>query len=101
MNETVRIGLLARTGVQQITLIDFDSVELLNLDRLLHAYPRDARMARSKVEVLGNAIKRSATASPFEVKMIDRSIFEEEGFRAALTRENLNNLRTTLSVRRP
>ena len=75
---------LARTGFQHIILIDFDTVEELNLDRLLHAYPRDARMARSKVEVLGKAIKRSATASAFKVEMIDSSIVEEEGFRAAL-----------------
>lgn len=75
---------LARTGIQHITLIDFDTVEELNLDRLLHAYPRDARMARSKVQVLGKAIKRSATASGFKVEIIERSIIEEEGFRAAL-----------------
>ncbi len=75
---------LARTGFQHVKLIDFDTVEELNLDRLLHAYHRDARMARSKVQVLGKAIKRSATASPFEVEMIERSIVEEEGFRAAL-----------------
>jgi molybdopterin-synthase adenylyltransferase len=75
---------LARTGFQHIVLIDFDTVEQLNLDRLLHAYPRDARMARSKVKVLGKAIKRSATASAFEVEMIERSIVEEEGYCAAL-----------------
>lgn len=75
---------LARTGFQHITLIDFDTVEALNLDRLLHAYPRDARMARSKVKVLGKALKRSATASLFEVDMLEWSIVEEEGFRAAL-----------------
>ena len=75
---------LARTGFEHIVLIDFDTVEELNLDRLLHAYPRDARMARSKVEVLGKGIKRSATASTFKVEMIDSSIVEEEGFRAAL-----------------
>jgi hypothetical protein len=75
---------LARTGFQHITLIDFDTVEELNLDRLLHAYPRDARMARSKVAVVGKAIKRSATAAPFTVEMIEHSICEDEGFRAAL-----------------
>ena len=75
---------LARTGFQHVTLIDFDSVEELNLDRLLHACRRDARMARSKIEVLGKAIKRSATATRFQVEMIDRSIVEEDGFKAAL-----------------
>jgi hypothetical protein len=75
---------LARTGFQHVTLIDFDTVEELNLDRLLHAYPRDARMARSKVSVIGKAIKRSATAESFTVNMVEHSIVEEEGFRAAL-----------------
>ncbi len=75
---------LARTGFSNVTLIDFDTVEEINLDRLLHAYRRDARMARSKVAVLGRALKRSATAAEFEVDMIERSIVEEDGFRAAL-----------------
>jgi len=75
---------LARTGFQHVTLIDFDTVEEVNLDRLLHAYPRDARTARAKVQVIGKAIRRSATAPVFNVEMIERSIVEEEGFRAAL-----------------
>jgi ThiF family protein len=75
---------IARTGFQRVSLIDFDTVEELNLDRLLHAYPRDARMARAKVQVLGKAIKRSATASNFQVEMIEHSIVENEGFQAAL-----------------
>src|SRR5215470_9734666 len=37
--ECVVAEALARTGIQHIRLIDFDSVEELNLDRLLHAYP--------------------------------------------------------------
>jgi molybdopterin-synthase adenylyltransferase len=75
---------LARTGFEHITLIDFDTVEELNLDRLLHAYPRDARMVRSKVEVVGRAISKSATAMPFAARQVEHSIVEEEGFRAAL-----------------
>lgn len=38
---------LARVGVEWITLLDFDTVEAVNLDRLLHASPRDARLARA------------------------------------------------------
>jgi molybdopterin/thiamine biosynthesis adenylyltransferase len=75
---------LARTGFRQIVLVDFDSVEELNLDRLLHAYLRDVVMARSKVTVLGRAIKRSATAEGFDVDMVESSIVEELGFRKAL-----------------
>jgi molybdopterin/thiamine biosynthesis adenylyltransferase len=75
---------LARTGFQRVSLIDFDTIEELNLDRLLHAYRRDARMARAKVQVLGKAIRRSATASDFQVDMIEHSIVEDMGFQAAL-----------------
>jgi hypothetical protein len=60
------------------------TIEELNLDRLLNAHMRDVRMARSKVEVIGRAIRLSATAQQFSVNEIERSIIEEEGFRAAL-----------------
>jgi hypothetical protein len=70
---------LARTGIAHITLIDFDTVELHNLDRLLHAYPRDARMARAKVQVLGKAIRRSSTAANPQIDSIEYSIIEPQG----------------------
>jgi hypothetical protein len=75
---------LARMGVAFIRLIDFDGVELLNLDRLLHATRRDATLRRAKVDVLAAALRRGATASPFHAEPLEWSITEEEGFRAAL-----------------
>jgi ThiF family len=75
---------LARMGIQHINLIDFDSVETVNLDRLLFSTQRDAQLRRSKVEVLGRALRKSATASPFTVEELESSIVEEDGFRAAL-----------------
>lgn len=75
---------LARMGITNVRLFDFDAVELVNLDRLLHATRRDALLQRPKVEVLARALKRSATASPFTVDALEWSINEEEGFRAAL-----------------
>ena len=75
---------LARTGVGRITLIDFDTIERINLDRLLHATRLDAMLHRSKVACLGRALRLSATASAFAVDEIDQSIVEEEGFRSAL-----------------
>jgi molybdopterin/thiamine biosynthesis adenylyltransferase len=75
---------LARTGIAHITLIDFDTIERLNLDRLLHATRLDAMLHRSKVACLGRALRSSATAKPFAVNEIDHSIVEDEGFRAAL-----------------
>jgi hypothetical protein len=73
---------LARTGIARVTLIDFDSVETLNLDRLLHA--TEADVGRSKVDVLAAALRRSATAERFTETPIEYSIGEEDGFRAAL-----------------
>lgn len=75
---------LARTGVENLLLIDFDTVETVNLDRLLHARRRDAALARSKVEVLRRALVRSATAASPRIEALERSVLEEEGFRAAL-----------------
>jgi hypothetical protein len=73
---------LARMGIVRIRLFDFDAVELINLDRLLHATRRD--IDRAKVQVLGSALRRNATAIGFSVEPFEVSIVEEEGFRAAL-----------------
>lgn len=73
---------LARTGIAQVTLIDFDSVETVNLDRLLHA--TEANVGQGKVDILAAALRRSATAERFIVNGVEYSIGEEEGFRAAL-----------------
>jgi hypothetical protein len=81
---TIVAEALARTGIADITLIDFDSVERGNLDRLLHAYPEDAAAGRAKVAVIGRAVTRSATATPFSLHALEDSICEETGFRAAL-----------------
>ncbi len=81
---TIVAEALARMGVTHIVLIDFDSVEFVNLDRLLHATSADAKLHRPKVACLGTALRRSSTAYRFEVDEIDRSIVEEDGFRAAL-----------------
>ena len=75
---------LARTGVSHITLLDFDSVETVNLDRLLHATDRDAARHRSKVNMLAEALRSGATAEHLRVDTYEFSIGEERGFRAAL-----------------
>ncbi len=75
---------LARTGVGSITLIDFDSIEHVNLDRLLHATRFDALLQCSKVAALGRALRRSATATNARLDEYELSVVEEEGFRAAL-----------------
>lgn len=75
---------LARTGIARLTLIDFDTVEFVNLDRLLHATRWHARLHWSKVRSLGRALRNSATADGFSVHELELSVGEEEGFRAAL-----------------
>lgn len=75
---------LARMGVGHITLLDFDTVEMVNLDRLLFATRRDAQLRRAKVEVLANALINSGTARDFSVDALEWSVIEEAGFRAAL-----------------
>lgn len=75
---------LARSGIRRITLIDFDSVESVNLDRLLHATRRDAQLHRAKVSMLARALRQSATADDFKATEVEYSVCEEEGFRAAL-----------------
>lgn len=75
---------LARMGAKSIKLIDFDTVESVNLDRLLHATERDAKKKISKVKVLAKALRTSATAEGFSVESIEWSVVEETGFRDAL-----------------
>lgn len=75
---------LVRTGVEWLTLIDFDTVKLVNLDRLLNATLRDAKLHRSKVEVAREALLEHATAANARIDAYEWSIVEEEGFRAAL-----------------
>lgn len=75
---------LARTGVENVTLIDFDRVEEHNLDRLLGATPEDARVSRLKVDVAGDALKAHATATHFHVDRVPRHVQEQSGYAAAL-----------------
>jgi hypothetical protein len=75
---------LARMGIGRIRLIDFDTIETTNLDRLLHATRQDVFWHQAKVKTLARALKRSATAANFTVDALEWSIVEEEGFRAAL-----------------
>ena len=75
---------LARTGISRITLLDFDTLRTVNLDRTLHATEYDAIAHHSKVECLARGLRQGATARDFLVNMIDFGISEENGYRAAL-----------------
>src|SRR5690606_10253833 len=57
--------ILARTGISKFTLIDFDSVEEKNLDRLTNVFASDT--GRAKVLAVADGIRRSATAPNVEI----------------------------------
>jgi hypothetical protein len=73
---------LARTGFEDLVLIDFDHIEKHNLDRINYATRND--IGQLKVEALAEHLARRATAAPFRVDRIAAAIYEEEGFRSAL-----------------
>ena len=73
---------LARTGFEDITLIDFDIVKKHNLDRLNYATARD--IGRAKVELLAEYLRERATAANFRVEPVVAAVYEEKGYRAAL-----------------
>lgn len=75
---------LARMGVEHIKLIDYDRVELHNLDRLLHASVKDVRARRLKVDMIARALTTSATAAQPVFEKHPLAVTEEDGFRQAL-----------------
>ncbi len=75
---------VARMGIRDVRLLDFDVVERVNLDRLLSATSDDADCKRLKVDALARRMRASATADEFAVEGIDASVVEEIGYRAAL-----------------
>lgn len=74
--------ILARTGISYFMLIDFDSVEEKNLDRLTNVHQED--IGRSKVKAVHDGIRRSSTSSNVDISCCEYSICEEQGFKNAL-----------------
>ncbi len=75
---------LAATGLCNLTVMDYDFVEAHNLDRLIGAERRDARLRRPKIHVARREAMRAATAARCNIEVSDRSICEPEGLRLAL-----------------
>lgn len=75
---------LAATGITRIGIMDFDTVEERNLDRLIGATALDARLYRSKVELAGRLVVLNATAAGLQMKTFDLSICEPAGLPHAL-----------------
>lgn len=75
---------LAATGVETIGLMDFDTVETKNLDRLIGATPIDVWLRRSKVDVALRLVGEASTAAAPRIVKHDLSICEPGGLSAAL-----------------
>lgn len=74
---------LARMGLQQIVLIDFDKVKRHNLDRQLGAMKDD--LEKLKIEVVARQIRQASTAANVMVHEVPYGIHEKKGYDAALT----------------
>ena len=75
---------LAASGLCYLTVMDFDVVEPRNLDRLLGATFRDARLKRPKIHVARRAASAAATAITPRIDVSDLSICEPDGLLHAL-----------------
>ncbi len=73
---------VTRMGIGQVTLIDPDSVEEHNLDRLLYATRRD--IGSRKVDLAASAMASHATADHIDVVPLAMSVHDRPAFEAAL-----------------
>ena len=73
---------MARIGVGKLTLVDPDSVEEHNLDRLLFATRGD--IGRKKVDLARKAVLRSATAQHMSAVAVPLSIHNRSAYRMML-----------------
>ncbi|MGH9223534.1 MAG: ThiF family adenylyltransferase [Acidimicrobiales bacterium] len=65
-------------------LIDYDRIELRNLDRTLGALDSDVVTGAHKVDVATRTTMAAATAAPFEARPVPHSVLGRQGFAAAL-----------------
>lgn len=75
---------LAAAGFTHIGLMDFDGVEVANLDRMIGATRLDALLRRSKVEVAARLVREASTASELCLETFDMSVCTDEGMTKAL-----------------
>ena len=75
---------LAASGLCHLTIMDFDVVKAHNLDRLIGAARRDARLKRPKIYVARREAVKATTADECSIEISNRSICEPDGLRVAL-----------------
>lgn len=81
---TVVAEILARMGVGEICVMDYDYIKMHNLDRLPGATRNDAIKKTRKVDLVYRNIKNAGTTPGFHCKRIDGSITEPDGYQHAL-----------------
>lgn len=75
---------LAATGMLNVGVMDFDTVEPGNLDRLIGATPTDAALGRAKTEVASRVMHTASTAETPSFTFYDHSVCEPNGLAIAL-----------------
>ena len=75
---------LAASGLHHLTVMDFDLVELHNLDRLIGAARRDAHLKRPKIHVARREATAAATSYDPRIDVSDLSVCEPRGLELAL-----------------
>lgn len=73
---------LTRMGIRKIILIDFDIVEIHNLDRILGATKKD--IGKLKVDVISKSLKKSSPLSRIEIISVPKNIADKEAYNKAL-----------------
>jgi hypothetical protein len=76
--------LLARTGIEHMGIFDFDSVEVVNLDRLRGARALDALLKRSKIHVARRLLREASTAEVTAHEICELSVCEPGGLERLL-----------------
>jgi proteasome lid subunit RPN8/RPN11 len=71
---------LMRLGVGELVLVDFDTVEERNVNRILNSTMEDARLKRPKVDVLADAIKKTGLGT--KVIKLKTNLWDTEVVRA-------------------
>lgn len=75
---------LAATGLEELGAMDFDTLEIENLDRSPTATQLDVFVHRSKLALAKRDCRQAATAAKFRLKLHETSICEPEAVSEAL-----------------
>jgi molybdopterin-synthase adenylyltransferase len=71
---------LAASGLEQVAIMDYDTIKDINLDRLLGATSLDAYLARSKAELGRRLVEDASTAARPKHEEFEDSVCEPSGF---------------------